>query len=600
VLRPYNPIIFIIDPKLSWPQGMCHFGNIALRRAANALLFRNSLGSFCIGIAARLLGRGSALRHGSKPALKVNRAAWRRAVFTLMLAVAELGTGQTAAPEEKRPTANLAARFGRVVGAAYACPEISRTRIGNVRKEITEALDTDPADKQDVSSLIKIFENNIISGFQTAVKQESDCTDIEQDLANLEKISGPGAAPAAEKESPPQQDLQPGSPAPLVSRQNKQSSNCTNGISGSEIRFGIAAPFTGPSRNLGQQMKIGIETAFSAANAAGGLYGRQLKLFSADDGYEPSRTLSAMKELCEHHDVFAFIGNVGTPTAAVALPYALERRKLFFGAFTGANIVRNAPPDRYVFNYRASYTEETDAVVNYLVTTRGIRPEEIAVFAQDDSFGDAGYAGVTAAIQKLRGSKGDSMVLRVNYKRNTEDVAKALAELKAYGKPIKVIVIVATYGAAARFIQKSHDLFPNIIYTNVSFVGSTSLRDQLEKLNVRDTRDIIVTQVVPPVEGYSSIVIKYRTELSKYFPTASPDYVSLEGYITGRLMIEAIHQAGPNLDTEKLVETLENMHDVDLGLGFRINFSNDEHQGSHKVWATRLTESRNYETLRLQ
>src|SRR5262249_38274888 len=158
--------------------------------------------------------------------------------------------------------------------------------------------------------------------------------------------------------------------------------------------------------------------------------------------------------------------------------------------------------------------------------------------------------GVTAAIQKLKGGKGDNMVLRVNYKRNTEDVAKALAELKAYTKPIKAIVIVATYGAAARFIQRSRDSFPNLIYTNVSFVGSTSLRDRLEKLNVKDTKDIIVTQVVPPVEGYSSFVIRYRTELSKYFPAASPDYVSLEGYISARLMIEAIHRAGPNLDTE--------------------------------------------------
>jgi ABC-type branched-subunit amino acid transport system substrate-binding protein len=558
------------------------------------------MGSFRIWIAAKRLGRGSALRHGSKPALKVNRTAAGRAIFASMLIMAELGTGQAAAPEEKKPTANLAARFGRVVGAAYACPDISKTRIGNVRKEIAEALDTDTADKQDISSLIKIFENNIITGFQTAIKQQSGCTEVEQDLANLEKISGPGAASASQKKGLPKQDLQAGSPVPPAARQNKQSPDCTNGISGSEIRFGIAAPFTGPSRNLGQQMKIGIETAFSAANAAGGLYGRQLKLFSADDGYEPSRTLNAMKELCERYDVFAFIGNVGTPTASVALPYALERRKLFFGAFTGANIVRNAPPDRYVFNYRASYTEETDAAVNYLVTTKGIKPEEIAVFAQDDSFGDAGYSGVTTAIQKLKGSKGDNIVLRVNYKRNTEDVSKALVELKAYGKPIKAIVMVATYGAAARFIQKSRDLFPNLIYTNVSFVGSTSLRDQLDKLNVRGAKDIIVTQVVPPVEGYSSIVIKYRTELSRYFSTTSPDYVSLEGYISGQLMIEAIHQAGPNLDTEKLVETLENMHDVDLGLGFRINFSNDEHQGSHKVWATRLTEAHNYETLRLQ
>ena len=100
-----------------------------------------------------------------------------------------------------------------------------------------------------------------------------------------------------------------------------------------------------------------------------------------------------MKQLYEKDQVFGIIGNVGTPTAVVAIPYALERKMLFFGAFTGANVLRNDPPDRYVFNYRASYVEETDAAVRYLVKMRKIPPKQIAVFAQQDSYGDAGFAG---------------------------------------------------------------------------------------------------------------------------------------------------------------------------------------------------------------
>jgi branched-chain amino acid transport system substrate-binding protein len=538
--------------------------------------------------------------------------AGRRTVLALMLSLPVIGAGQAAPPEEKTSPVNLASRLGKLVGGAYGCPEIVKSRIDNVRKKITEALDIDKTGKPDASSVIKVFEDNLIQGFQAALKQPSDCAAVEQGLASLEKITEPSAASGAakeslaqQKESPAQhQDIQLGSSAHLDSRQTVQSArqgpDCAMGLSDSEIRFGIAAPLTGASKNLGLQMKVGIETAFNEVNAAGGIHGRQLKLISTDDGYEPGRTLQAMKELCEQHNVFAFVGNVGTPTAGVAVPYALEKRKVFFGAFTGANIVRNDPPDRYVFNYRASYTEETDAAVNYLVTTKGIAPEEIAVFAQDDSFGDAGYAGVTAAIQKLRGSKGGDIVPRLGYKRNTENIAKAIADLKAHSRPVKAIVIVATYGAAARFIQKSREQFPNLIYTNVSFVGSTALRDRLKQLNVKDTKDIIVTQVVPPVEGYSSLVMRYKTELAKYFPAESQDYVSLEGYVAARILIEAINRVGQELDAEKLVETLENMRDVDLGLGFRINFSKDEHQGSHKVWATRLTEFGNYEILRLQ
>ena len=102
--------------------------------------------------------------------------------------------------------------------------------------------------------------------------------------------------------------------------------------------------------------------------------------------------------------MFGIVGNVGTPTAVVALPYAMERRMLFYGAFTGAGLLRSDPPDRYVFNYRASYAEETDAVVRYLVKMRRLKPEQIAVFAQQDSYGDSGFTGVTKAIRSLRGA----------------------------------------------------------------------------------------------------------------------------------------------------------------------------------------------------
>src|SRR5207237_10174624 len=217
------------------------------------------------------------------------------------------------------------------------------------------------------------------------------------------------------------------------------------GMGEKEIRFGIAAPFSGSARELGRQMKLGIETAFNRINDAGGVDGRMLKLFAADDGYEPSRTLDAMKQLYEKDQVFGVIGNVGTPTAAVAIPYALERRMLFFGAFTGSNILRNDPPAPYVFNYRASYAEETDSVVRYLVKIRRLQPRQIAVFAQQDSYGDAGFAGVAKAFRSM--GVNDNAILRLNYKRNTIDVDDAVNQLKAQKATIKAIVMVATYRA---------------------------------------------------------------------------------------------------------------------------------------------------------
>ena len=204
----------------------------------------------------------------------------------------------------------------------------------------------------------------------------------------------------------------------------------TRGVTDNEIRFGISAPFTGSAKELGNQMKLGVQTAFNLINDAGGIHGRQLKLVAADDGYEPTRTAETMKQLYETEQVFGIIGNVGTPTAVVGLPYALERKMLFFGAFTGAGLLRRDPPDRYVFNYRASYAEETDAVVRYFVKVRGLRPDQIAVFAQQDAYGDSGFAGVAKAMRALGGGD-ESAILRLNYKRNTVDVDDAVARLRA-------------------------------------------------------------------------------------------------------------------------------------------------------------------------
>jgi ABC-type branched-subunit amino acid transport system substrate-binding protein len=306
-----------------------------------------------------------------------------------------------------------------------------------------------------------------------------------------------------------------------------------------------------------------------------------------------------MKQLYERDQVFGVIGNVGTPTAVVALPYALDRKMLFFGAFTGAGLLRNDPPDRYVFNYRASYAEETAAVVNYLVKVKHIAPEQIAVFAQQDSYGDAGFAGVAKAVRALRGD--DATILRLNYQRNTIDVDDAVTQLlQRRRNPIKAVIMVPTYRAAAKFIEKTRDLYPDMIYTSVSFVGSTALASELMLLGKKYATGVIVTQVVPAVDGHSSLVLNYKSALAKYFPGQDPDYVSLEGYVDANLLIAALQRNGPQLDTEKLVDNLENLRDLDVGLGTPVTFSGSEHQGVHKVWGTQLDSNGHYQPLDLQ
>src|SRR4029077_3722575 len=402
----------------------------------------------------------------------------------------------------------------------------------NFQAVIREA-SSNEAERDDLSRLLDRY---VADGRNAVSAGRGDCRLAERPLADLETSLAGTAPPSSPSRAgviaPSSATAATAPTAPLPPPATLTST--ARGVTANEIRFGIVGPFSGTAKELGHQMKLGIDTAFNHANDAGGVDGRMLKLVSADDGYEPTRTLDAMKQLYEKEQVFGFIGNVGTPTAAVGIPYTLERRTLFFGAFTGANILRNDPPDRYVFNYRASYAEETDAVVRYLVKLRRLQPRQIAVFAQQDAYGDAGFAGVSKAFRAL--GVGDAGILRLGYTRNTVDVDDAVNQLRTQKLAIRAVVMVATYRAAAKFIEKTRDLFPGMIYTNVSFVGSSSLAEELMLLGPRYANGVIVTQVVPAVDSYASTILKYKTALAKYFPVVLPDYVSLEGYVAGSLL----------------------------------------------------------------
>jgi len=506
------------------------------------------------------------------------------------------GAGDAAA--DKDVVRNLASRVGPIIGSALACRDIARPRIQLIVDKFTAVITEASTNDAERSDLTQMLDRNVADGRGAVTSGRMDCALADRQLADLERALGRPAPSLPAVAAPSFSAAAATAVAATAPTAAVPVGPAVRGVTDREIRFGMSANLSGAAKENGRQMKLGIDLAFNRVNDAGGVNGRMLKLIVADDGYEPARTVENMKQLHDKDQVFGFIGNTGTPNAVVSVPYALERRMLFFGAFTGAGVVRRDPPDRYVFNYRPSYAEETDAAVRYLVKIRRIPPRQIAVFAQSDPFGDAGFSGVAKAFRAL--GLGDNTVLRLNYQRNTVDVDDAVNQLKAQRVPIKAVVMVATYRAAAKFVEKTRDFFPGVIYTNVSAVGATTLAEELTLLGSRYANGVIVTQVVPAVSGYSSIVLEYKNALAKYFPGEAPDYSSLEGYISANVLIQALKRAGPQFDTEKLVDVLENTRNLDLGLGTALNFGRAEHQASHKVWGTALDDNGKYQAVELE
>ena len=346
-----------------------------------------------------------------------------------------------------------------------------------------------------------------------------------------------------------------------------------------EIVLGMSAAFSGPSAELGRGVRTGIELMVRRVNEAGGIGGKRLRLAALDDSYQADPVNDNMLRLIDREQAVAVIGNVGTQGATVAVPIANERKVLLFGTYSGADLLRKSPPDRYVINLRASYAEETTVMVRGLFK-RGIRPQEIAFFTQNDAYGDSGFAGAVHALNEA-GFQDTKSLAHGRYDRGTIAVeAGVMALVEARIRP-KAVILVGTYAANARFIKLAKQVLPSALFLNVSFVGSAALNQALGA----DGEGVIITQVVPHFDSPLPGVREFRQALARFAPAVAPSFIELEGYLGAKVIVEGLRRASPNITRERLIDALQSAP-IDIGIGAPLRYSKTEHQGSHQVWLT--------------
>ncbi|HSM41516.1 MAG TPA: ABC transporter substrate-binding protein [Afifellaceae bacterium] len=348
-----------------------------------------------------------------------------------------------------------------------------------------------------------------------------------------------------------------------------------DGVSDDRILFGQAAALDGPASALGRGMRLGILAAFEETNREGGISGRKLELISYDDGYEPDRSIKQTRQLIETDKVFGLIGPVGTPTSAATQPIATEAKVPFIGPFTGAGFLRNAALGN-VINVRATYAAETEEWIRYLVDEQ--KMTRIAILYQDDAFGRVGLNGVTAALAKRK----MELVAKSTYQRNTTAVKVALLDIRK-AKP-DAVVMVGAYKPISEFIKLAKSIRFEPTFVNISFVGSAALARELGTQG----EGVIVSQVVPfPWDTSIPVVRDYQAALRAVEADAKPDFVSLEGYLVGRLTTMALRKMDSDVTRQKFLRTIWSTGTFDLG-GVELTFSQDDNQGSGDVFMTRI------------
>lgn len=357
------------------------------------------------------------------------------------------------------------------------------------------------------------------------------------------------------------------------------------GVTDDQILFGQSAAFTGPAEELGKNMEFGIRAAFHEVNQKGGVHGRELVLLIADDRYEPELAIANTRKLIEELGVFALIGAVGTPTSRSAVPVAFQAGVPYIAPFTGAEILRN--PDLVnVINLRASYYQETEEMVKRLTTDLGVT--RIGVLYQDDSYGRAGYNGVRRALEK----RSMQMVSIGVYTRNTTAVKAALLDLRR-GNP-EAVIMIGAYQPVAALIKWARQIDMEAIFMTVSFVGSNALAEELGP----DGEGVFVTQVVPfPTDRTIPVVKDYSNATRDLSSWHDPGFVSLEGYLAGRLAIAALEHCVPDPTRQCFLESVRSLGLIDLG-GFKLNYEGmNDNQGSDEVFLTMIDSNGNYQSV---
>ena len=384
------------------------------------------------------------------------------------------------------------------------------------------------------------------------------------------------------------------------------SSSSFTALYAEDIVVGMSAAFRGPTGGLGSELYRGSMAYLDYINGKGGVYGRKIVIIPYDDGYNPGPAIENTIKLIEKDNVFLLFDYLGTPTVTRVLPllksYSHKDIYLFF-PFTGAQPQRQFPYDAYVFNLRASYHQETEGLVNNFVR---IGRKRIAVFYQADAYGRSGWSGVKSTLNKY----GLKIVGEATYRRGTKYSESMKQQVKILKKTkADAVISIGAYAACAAFIRDARDAGWNVPIANVSFVGSEFLINLLIKTGKKNgkvySRNLINSQVVPSYEDISlEAVRQYRELIDKYDPVPPPQlmdkdyrplrysFVSFEGFLNAKLLVEILKRMGNDLDQKKIKQYVEGIEDLDIGIDTKVSFGPNRHQGISKVYYTTYDQGR--------
>ena len=341
-----------------------------------------------------------------------------------------------------------------------------------------------------------------------------------------------------------------------------------NGVSASQISIGQSASLTGTAAESGQQTRDGALAYFELVNRQGGVNGRKIRLITLDDGGQTKRGEENTRKLIAEDKVFLLFGYTGRNTSEAALPIITQANIPFFGAATGGETIHGVF-NKNVFNVRASYKLETQALVNFLVTTG--QKKIGMIYHKDDT-----TKSNLKMTEDAAAGHGFALVGSASVDRNSSDVKEALGIMSKLSP--EAVICNAAVKPLSEFVRQMRKSGVNSQFLSVSFVGSAIVKELKS-----EAAGVIMAQVVPlPTKKRIPIVSEYQNALAAVGAKPEYSFSGLEGYISAKVLVEGLKRSGKDLTRARFIRAMEGIRDLDLGDYF-VSYSPTNHNGSKYV-----------------
>jgi len=358
-----------------------------------------------------------------------------------------------------------------------------------------------------------------------------------------------------------------------------------NGVTDTQIVIGSWAPQSGPAAAWGT-VSTAIDAYFRYINDNGGINGRQLVLQTRDDGYDPARTVAAVRELIDQQNVFAFVGGVGTANGLAALPLIQRAGIPWVGPATGSEAFA-AQSNGLVYTTFTDYEVEAALMTRYAVNTLGNK--SIAIFYQNDGYGQAGLRSLEAEVARLQAEGHDVTIGdKVSYERGTTNLGVQALRLRGSGSD--AVLMFSDPTAAANLVNEFQRLdfkpqmLASVTLLDPSLLANPGMQGAIFSVFLRLPTVIVGEGNGDPIADavYQDIIIPYAPEIAR------DPFRALAGVAFAQPLVEALRAAGPDLTREGLVAALKSIDGYSEGLYDSLSFA-DGYKGNNSVMLLQVT-----------